>query len=44
MDSGRHLARVNAMVHGFGPVMFAQSAWLIWIDILLGRGNVEAPA
>jgi hypothetical protein len=30
-------------VHGFGVVTFAQSAWLIWLGILLcrGRGGVD---
>ena len=30
-------------VHGFGIVTFAQSAWLIWIGILLCRERGETP-
>ena len=30
-------------VHGFGIVTFAQSAWLIWIGILLCREGAESP-
>ncbi len=31
-------------VHGFGMVVFAQSAWLIWIGVLLCRGSSAGAA
>ncbi|HUF31379.1 MAG TPA: hypothetical protein VMM77_12075 [Gemmatimonadaceae bacterium] len=26
-------------VHGFGIITFAQSAWLMWVGVLLWRGE-----
>ncbi len=31
-------------LHGFGIVVFAQSAWLIWVGVLLCRRQSASPA
>jgi hypothetical protein len=36
-----HFGHVRLDVHGFGLIVLVQSAWYVWVAVLLMRGRLD---